>query len=295
MRVVCSLTTIPSRIDCNHFREVLQSINTQDRPFDAVYLTIPKFFKRGNTPYPPLPECVLSYCQPVYIDIDYGPISKIVGGLIMENDPDTIIIVVDDDTIYPNTLVSNLLNKHNQFPNCAISTSGYIYGKFPCILAVRARNYKGIGSQLAKYWFEIPENSQVDLLLGVYGVLYQRNFFPSFPQVKTELLDLALSDPIIFRNDDVLLSCYLNSKDISRIVVSGDNIKLSFNSKDALSSNLATPIHILKAFNICKKWGLVKKQQSLPFWRSFLGPIIIVLVIFIFIIIVVVIYKTRRY
>jgi hypothetical protein len=290
MRVVCSLTTIPSRIDCNNLVKVLESIKNQDRPFDAIYLTVPKFFKRGNKPYPHLPDCILSYCTPVYIDTDYGPISKIVGGLMMEQDPNTIIIVVDDDSRYPKTLVSNLLDKHNKFPNCAISTGGFIYGKFPGLISVRARNINNFGSQLVKYWFEIPENTPADLLLGVYGVLYKRGFFPSYDEVNKELLELALSDPIVFRNDDVLLSCYLNSKDIPRIVVDGDPLELSFNSRDALSANIKTSTDIIKAFNTCKKWGLFKKQEHISFFRSFLGPIIILLLIIIIIIIIIIIF-----
>ena len=288
MRVVCSLTTIPKRIDCDRFQQVLQSIKNQTYPLDEIYLTIPKYYARGKKPYPDIPECILKYCQVVNIDIDYGPITKIVGGLIKETDPETIIITFDDDSIYPPTIVEELLIGYKNYPNSAIGTAGIIWGKFPSWIALRTY-HNTWSSESVKNWFEIPVNSRVDLVLGVSGVLYIRKFFPTFDKVKTQLLELALSDPIIFRNDDVLLSCYLNSKNIQRIVVAGSNINVNPSSKDALSSNPLAPLQVLLSYNICRKWELVKTEETIPFMHSFTGILFIILIIVIIIIVIIIV------
>src|SRR5438045_920235 len=99
VRVVASCTTLPDRYD--NLKIMLKSLKKQTHPLDEIYLTIPKRAHRLNKLYPSLPTEIKQICTPVYIDVDYGPITKIYGALAHETDSDTIIITVDDDNIYP--------------------------------------------------------------------------------------------------------------------------------------------------------------------------------------------------
>ena len=103
MRVVISLTTLPTRLIGDGILDTLKSINDQTRPPDAVYLGIPKNNKRLNTEYPEIPDQIKTLCTIVDLDEDCGPVTKILSALKMEPNPNTVIITIDDDVIYPKT------------------------------------------------------------------------------------------------------------------------------------------------------------------------------------------------
>ena len=83
MRVVGSITTIPGR--SAKLLRTLRSLKAQDHPLDAVYLGIPKIAKRLNQPYPDFSDEIKQLCTIISCDYDYGPCTKIVGGLLAEN------------------------------------------------------------------------------------------------------------------------------------------------------------------------------------------------------------------
>src|SRR5208283_4172050 len=114
MRVVATCTTLPDRYDMLY--RTLCCLQNQDYALDAIYLSLPYEAKRLNKSYPELPNKIKDLCKVIRCD-DYGPISKLYGALITETDPDTIIISVDDDCIYPLNLVSQLLHHHIAYPN----------------------------------------------------------------------------------------------------------------------------------------------------------------------------------
>ena len=126
--------------------------------------------------YPELPLEIHNYCTVVSLDQDYGPISKILGGLIAESDPETIIISFDDDVIYDNNLVHELLRSSKVYPNNAIGANGlYIKGN---ILTYTLLSYH---NEINNPLIIKPKNKatcKVDILFGYSGVLYYRKFFP---------------------------------------------------------------------------------------------------------------------
>ena len=97
MRIVVSLTTLPKRLTEEVIIQTLESINNQTITPDAIYLGLPKKNKRLNVQYPNIPKIVKQLCTTVLLDEDYGPVTKILAGLKMESDPNTIIITIDDD------------------------------------------------------------------------------------------------------------------------------------------------------------------------------------------------------
>ncbi|KAI8851351.1 hypothetical protein BC829DRAFT_123928 [Chytridium lagenaria] len=82
---------------------------------DLMYVHVPEEVKRVNWKSSELPE-VLKRLHVKYKDWltimrpeDYGPSTKLLGALLLEQDPDTIIITVDDDMAYHRDLVYSLV------------------------------------------------------------------------------------------------------------------------------------------------------------------------------------------
>lgn len=211
MRVVASLTTMPDK----YFKlpDTLKSLKSQTRSFDAIYLGIPKKSRRLDIDYPPLPEEIAKLCTIVEC-IDYGPITKLLGGLLMEEDPNTIIISFDDDMIYPPTLVEKLLQYHEEYPESAIGSSGMLLrGK--CPMCAITPNEDHFPYRISK--FNIPkEGRRVDSIYGYPGALYLRKFFPSNDKLETDFLHYALTNNDMYLNDDIVISGYLSLNNIER-------------------------------------------------------------------------------
>src|SRR4029077_17098072 len=81
-----------------------------------------------KTEYPPLSNKIKDICEIVYIEEDYGPICKILGPLIKEENGNTLIITVDDDIIYPSNLIEKFLEYHDKYPNSALCSAGLSLG-----------------------------------------------------------------------------------------------------------------------------------------------------------------------
>ncbi len=101
MRIIVSMTTIPSRI--NHIEPVLDSlINQTVKPY-MIYLNIPKKYNRFESDIK-IPDFINNkYAHIVrifYLENDYGPGTKFIGSLmnplIFDKD---IIVVTDDDVV----------------------------------------------------------------------------------------------------------------------------------------------------------------------------------------------------
>lgn len=121
-RIVVSLTTIPDRIE--YIQPTLVSLLTQSIPPTEIALNIPIKTRKG-----------LSYTIPSFlinqnrikiyrVPVDEGPATKLLPTLRREK-PNTIIVVVDDDMIYPPNMIERLLEKFNYYKRrAAIATYG---------------------------------------------------------------------------------------------------------------------------------------------------------------------------
>lgn len=239
MRVVASLTTMPDRYE--RLERTLKTIFTQTYKLDAIYLSLPKVSYRLNIEYPPLPDSILKMCTVVECE-DYGPITKILGALIAEKDPNTIIITFDDDMVYPNNIVESLIAKHKAYPNMAIGSSGMLV-KYSCPMCAINPNQNDLIFSIPK--FEIPiEGRKVDSVYGYPGALYLRGFFPEnnvkfvrrvyydegyafgedvpYPAhgLDSFLLYACISKEL-WMNDDITISGWLSLKGIERRIFPG--------------------------------------------------------------------------
>lgn len=109
-RVVVSLTTTPKRLRL--VWPVLKSLfEDQELKPDAIELNLPQIFKRDMTLFND--DEVAQFANLPYISInrceDIGPITKFVPTLVKYREaPNTMVIVVDDDTLYAPSLIKAL-------------------------------------------------------------------------------------------------------------------------------------------------------------------------------------------
>lgn len=284
-RVVGTLTTIPGRY--NKLLRTLKSLHKQDRKLDAIYLTIPKICKRLNCEYPEFPDDIKQLCTIVNCDDDYGPCTKILGALLKEQDPNTVIISFDDDIVYSPKLVYSMLKYHNKYPNSALGSTGMLvkYG-FPFYSWVtNFGNTKWSWNLFTG--FHIPNDGRpVDILYGYCSILYVRNFFPSKDQVYDKLLKYTLMDKDVYLNDDVLLSAYLCNNQIERRLVGNipkpNETLVKDDQIDKLDGNEISynPITFYSRYrrSVAKvfEWGLLNNYENVGYDETIAGNIIII-------------------
>jgi hypothetical protein len=200
---------------------------------------------RTQKPYPEkLPERLLEMAQKdpsIKLMrenvLDYGPVTKLAPILDVEKDPNTVILTIDDDTLYEKFAFSAIYKRmeEKQF-QCAISSRGLIVGN----------NWY---DQFGMVWSD-TEWKEVDIVEGVGGATYCRGFFPNstaefvppFPKrnksdIKTERDKF---EHALFYNDDIWISGKLASRGIKRFVYpKSDNTSLRIDSDIEISGQTA--------------------------------------------------------
>jgi len=103
--VYVTLTTIPERLQTAYFRRVVENLLSQ-KP-TVLRLNIPYVYERTGEPYV-LPDWLQQYPSiQVVRGPDLGPVTKILGGV--DTIPDeAVVVVLDDDLIYKEFVVSDL-------------------------------------------------------------------------------------------------------------------------------------------------------------------------------------------
>lgn len=198
-RIVCTMTTIPSRL--HGLERTMKQITSKLKYWDAFYLNVPYTSSKGH-PYvipPNFLSClsdhvkskiILNRCE------DYGPITKVLPTFMKESDPGTIIISFDDDVRLKKDVTEILLEQHRIYPNSCIGFSGWCVGRFPF------KYQSAIGN-------EFPV--EVDFLQGVHCMTYVRGL--------VDPNELMKFKPYIFKQDDFRLNGYLASKNVPRISI----------------------------------------------------------------------------
>src|SRR6266704_3800221 len=125
-RVIASLSTVPGRI--NNLRPTIRSLLKQTRPPDEIVLAIPEFSVREQRPYVvpkyifQLPRVRVLRCRE-----DYGPATKFIAAIqdeLAAGRENTLIMVVDDDRLYPRDALETYLHFSEQLPNAALCFRG---------------------------------------------------------------------------------------------------------------------------------------------------------------------------
>ncbi len=205
-RVIASLSTVPDRI--NNLRPTIRSLLKQTRPPDEIVLAIPEFSVRERRPYV-VPEYLLRMPRVRVLRCrqDWGPATKFIAAIqdeLAAGRQNTLIMVVDDDRVYPRDALETYLHYSEQLPDAALCFRG---AAMPSTLdwddakMIRAS--------------ELREPRPVAVITGCGSYLIQPRFFDE------SLWDYSVAPQVAFPIDDIWISGWLSRRGVKRYVVPG--------------------------------------------------------------------------
>lgn len=201
VKVYLTLSTTPNRL--NEIREgwgvksVLENLLNLTYDNYEIHFNIPYISHKNQEAYT-IPDWLISLENEfdklkIFRCNDYGAITKIVPTLLRIDDPNSIIITVDDDLLYEDGFIEYHLYKRNKYPNCALGFAGL----------------GGVDTD-CHFCTTLEKDARVKILEGYKTVSYLRGFFKD--DFFTEFVGQSWSD-------DVLLSAYLGKENIKKIVM----------------------------------------------------------------------------
>src|SRR5215469_3662840 len=203
-RVIASLSTVPDRI--NNLRPTIRSLLKQTRPPDEIILAIPEFSVREQRPYV-VPKYILRLprVRVLHCAEDWGPATKFIGAIqdeLAAGRENSLIMVVDDDRLYPRDALETYLYYSGQLPNAALCFRG---ATMPSTLdwddakMIHAR--------------DVREPRLVAVITGCGSYVVQPRFFDR------SLWDYSVAPSVAFYIDDIWISAWLSRRGVKRYVV----------------------------------------------------------------------------
>lgn len=198
-RVVVSLTTTPNRLD--KVMDSVRSLASQSLVPDQIYVNVPdgpmKRHPERSYDDVALPEALSALSPLVRVNrcVDDGPATKLLGALRLEDDPNTLIITVDDDFEYPPRLVEALAWEAEAKPDDVLGVCGW--GMLPLFHSV------GVVPAYVPYFMR-PRGRYVDILQACCGNAYRRGFF-------SDVEAFADIPSVCVTVDDVWIAGYLRT------------------------------------------------------------------------------------
>lgn len=208
---IVTLTTIPTRLVSDygyHMKYCLESLLNQKYDDYEVHLNIPFIYKKTNERYI-IPDWLKKMelennKLKIFRTDDYGSITKIIPTILRIDDPKTLIIVVDDDLVYKDELITEHIKNSNRYPNNPVGYDG-----------MRSRDENGAFSSFYKntrdyYYSANHRDCRVDIIQHYKSVVYKRKFFGD------DFIDFVKE----YENwsDDLVISAYFALKKIDRFV-----------------------------------------------------------------------------
>lgn len=193
MRVIVSLTTIPGRI--HKLQPMLTSLLRQTQKVDKIVVNVPAVYKKwpdAATVHIPgfmvHPRIVVNRrCE------DHGPITKVLG-TIPYLEKGALYIYIDDDHVYPPTLVDSHIRAHQVCPRTVFVGRGSIMDKTTHIRTLMQ------AALMHSHWFH-----RVHTADGVQGVsLYVDDL--NWTQLTQDALAWHSEVPLSVSADDIVLS-----------------------------------------------------------------------------------------
>ncbi len=202
--VIVSLTTIPSRLP--FIGETLKSLLRQTRAPARIVLQLPEFSRREQRRYE-LPEALRALAAlEIAPTEDWGPATKLIPA-VLRYPARQPILALDDDRIYPATLLADLEAASLRHPDCALGLSGW---RVPADLTdrpttvwsnLRMRPPAPVRATRLRAPYE------VDILQGMSGYLVRPEFFDA-----RALCDYSGAPEAVFYVDDVWISAHCRAR-----------------------------------------------------------------------------------
>lgn len=211
-RVIITLSTVPGRL-VEHYLELgiqscIKSLCTQDYdgPYE-VHFNIPRIYKLHDVGYV-IPDWLPEYEKEfphlkIFRPEDIGPSTKVVPTLERETDPETIIVVVDDDLVYHSKMLSEHV-KHQLEYNCVCGYDG---------LNNLSLDFR-FDDVRDHYVVSVPQDLPVNIIQHYKSVSYKRSYF------EQDFWDDFLGKTT---SDDILFSAYMNHRKITKMVMAYEN------------------------------------------------------------------------
>lgn len=208
MKIVLTLTTIPSRLNGNYgqrgIKACLDSLNNQNYDDYEIHFNIP--YKNAHTGEEyVIPEWVIRYNKiKIFRTDDIGPATKLVSTVERLTNGEDIIIVVDDDLVYHPEMINAHIENQLKWENAIVGYDG-----------IRSRNDSGdfanTFNDIRDHYFSSHYfHSKVDILQHYKSVSYKRRYFD------VDFFDFVKKYHTW--NDDYLMAAYFAHKKIDRIV-----------------------------------------------------------------------------
>jgi hypothetical protein len=203
-RVIASLSTVPDRI--GNLEPTIRSLLKQTRPPDEIVLAIPEFSVREQRPYV-VPKYIsrLPRVRVLHCAEDWGPATKFIGAIrdeLAAGRENTLIMVVDDDRLYPRDALETYLYYSKQLPNAALCFRG---AAMPSTL-----DWDDAKMIYAK---DVREPRPVAVITGCGSYLVQPRFFDQ------SLWDYSKAPSVAFYIDDIWISAWLSRRGVKRYVI----------------------------------------------------------------------------
>lgn len=213
MTPIITLTTIPSRLsyegDACSLKDTIASLLNQSHSDIEVWLNVPWVMVRDNVKYV-IPEWASELTESdkrfkINRCDDQGSATKLLPTISLTNDPDQVIIVVDDDHTYHEDMVKEHLKNREKWPEFALGYDGQ-----------RSRNQHTTGranifNDPRDHWVGAHGMSiYVDILQHYKSVSYTRGMFrEDFNDFWREFKHWC---------DDTVISAYMSKHRIPRVV-----------------------------------------------------------------------------
>ena len=202
--VIASLTTLPDRIA--NLESTLRCLVEQTRPPDEIVVAIPDFSLRQQKPYV-IPD-FLSRIPTVSVlrcGKDWGPATKFIPVIQRElaaGRGHTLVMVVDDDRVYPRDALETYLHYHERLPGAALCFRG----------APMPNDLRWRRPQLV-FGDRIREPRKIAVVTGCGSYLVQPRFFDE------QLWDYSAAPAGAFYMDDIWISGWLDRCGVEKYVV----------------------------------------------------------------------------
>ena len=203
-RVIVSLSTVPDRV--NNLRPTIRALLEQTRPPDEIVLAIPEFSVREQRPYV-VPKYIsrLPRVRILHCGKDWGPATKFIPAVqdeLAAGRENTLIVVVDDDRIYPRDALETYLYYNEQLPDAALCFRG----------AAMPSTFDWDDARMI-YAKDLCEPRPVAVITGCGSYLIQPRFFDE------SLWDYSGAPQIVFHIDDIWISGCLSRRGVKRYVL----------------------------------------------------------------------------
>lgn len=202
-KIILTLTTIPERLDHDHpmgLQRVVYSLLNQTWKNYEIHFNIPEVSEKTKKIYN-IPNWLLEISKKSNLRIfrtkDYGSITKIFPTIKRIDNPNQIIITVDDDLVYETRLIEEHIRLRNEDDIVAWGFAG---------LNNLGEKFKDARD---RFVISVNENVRVGILEHYKTVSYKRKMFED-----------DFNEDYIKKGwaDDQLLSAYMGMKGIKKII-----------------------------------------------------------------------------